>query len=89
MMTVKLAGMEALNTKSPSYDQFPEGPGTRALAVIVDRQMICIQQGLIDRMLARGEPAGLVKERLLKLTEDLRNHCFHQDLIQASIRLER
>jgi len=30
MMTVKLAGMEALNTKSLSYDQFPEGPGTRA-----------------------------------------------------------
>ena len=66
MMTVKLAGMEALNTKSLSYDQFPEGPGTRALAVIVDRQMICIQQGPIDRMLARGEPAGLV---LLKLIE--------------------
>ena len=54
--------------------------------MIVDRQMICIQQGPIDRMLARGEPAGLV---LLKLIEHLRNHCFHQDLIQASIRLER
>ncbi|MBY4593278.1 MULTISPECIES: hypothetical protein [Rhizobium] len=57
--------------------------------VIVDRQMICAQQGQIDGMLARGEPAGLARERLLKLTEDLRNHCFHQDLIQASIRSER
>ena len=57
--------------------------------VIVDRQMICAQQSLIDGMLTRGEPAGLAHERLVTLTEDLRNHCFHQDLIEASIRLER
>ncbi|OWO89358.1 hypothetical protein B5E41_30625 [Rhizobium esperanzae] len=57
--------------------------------VIKDRQLICAQQSLIDGMRTRGEPAGLASERLVKLTEDLRNHCFHQDLIQASIRLER
>ncbi|MBB2714686.1 UNVERIFIED_ORG: hypothetical protein GGE53_006375 [Rhizobium etli] len=50
--------------------------------------MICAQQSLIDGMRARGEPSGLASERLVKLTEDLRSHCFHQDLIQASIRLE-
>jgi hypothetical protein len=27
--------------------------------VIIDRQMICSQQSLIDGMLTRGEPAGL------------------------------
>jgi hypothetical protein len=57
--------------------------------VIVDRQMIYAQESLIEGMLARGEPAGLARDRLVTLTEDLRNHCFHQDLIQASIRLER
>ncbi|MBX4957557.1 hypothetical protein HJB51_14360 [Rhizobium lentis] len=57
--------------------------------VTIDRQMIYAQQSLIDGMLTRGEPAGLANERLVKLTEDLRKHCFHQDLIQASIRLER
>jgi|APAra7269096819_1048525.scaffolds.fasta_scaffold02693_2 hypothetical protein len=57
--------------------------------VIIDRQMICSQQSLIDGMLTRGEPAGLARERLARLTEDLRNHCFHQDLIQAWVRLER
>ncbi|MBX4915217.1 hypothetical protein [Rhizobium bangladeshense] len=57
--------------------------------VIIDRQMICAQQSLIDGMRTRGEPAGLANERLVKLPVDLRNHCFHQDLLQASIRLER
>ncbi|KRB52501.1 hypothetical protein ASE04_29735 [Rhizobium sp. Root708] len=57
--------------------------------VIIDRQMICAQQCLIDGMLTRGEPVGLANERLIKFTQDLRNHCFDQDLIQASIRLQR
>jgi len=57
--------------------------------VIVDRQMICAQQSLIEGILARGEPTELANERLVELTEDLRNHRFHQDLIQASIRVER
>jgi hypothetical protein len=57
--------------------------------VVADRQMISAQQGLIDGMLTRGEPAGLARERLVVLTEELRNHSFHQDLIQASIRLQR
>lgn len=57
--------------------------------VVADRQMICAQQSLIDGMLMRGEPAGLAHERLVTLTEELRNHCFHQDLIQALIRLQR
>ncbi|WP_037093226.1 hypothetical protein [Rhizobium leguminosarum] len=57
--------------------------------VIVDRQMICAQQSLIDGMLTRGEPARLALERAGRLDRGLRNHCFHQDLIVASIRLER
>ena len=57
--------------------------------VVADRQMISAQQILIDGKLTRGEPAGLARERLVTMTEDLRNHRFHQDLIQASIRLQR
>lgn len=57
--------------------------------VVADRQMISAQEILIDGMLVRGEPAGLARERLVTMTEDLRNHRFHQDLIQAAIRLQR
>jgi len=32
--------------------------------VIVDRQMICAQQSLIEGILARGEPTGLANQRL-------------------------
>lgn len=57
--------------------------------VTADRQMIFAQQNLIDGMLTRGEPAGLARASLVTMTEALRNHRFHQDLIQASIRLQR